>query len=84
MVRHHNLDTEAAVEVLSVGRKSPAAAAGLRAGDVILAFSGRVVSSIDTLQALLRDWPPGKPAVLKFLRRGQGVERTVFPAESRE
>ena len=64
-----------------MSKKSPAAAAGLRDGDLIVAFEDRAIEGIDQLQTLLRDWPPGKPASLRILRRGAMVEQAIFPAE---
>ena len=81
LARHHELDQIAGVEVQSVSKKSPASAAGLRAGDLIVAFAERTIAGIDDLQAVLRDWPPGKPAVLSLLRVGMMREYSVFPAQ---
>jgi S1-C subfamily serine protease len=81
LARHHGLDQASAVEVRSVARRSPAAAAGLAAGDVLIAFAGRVVLGVDSLQEALRDWPSGKPVTVVVLRRGQRREVTVFPRD---
>jgi S1-C subfamily serine protease len=81
LARHHGLDQEGAVEVQSVSKKSPATAAGLRSGDLIVAFEGSPLASIDQLQTALRDWPPGKPASLHILRAGRSQQATVFPTE---
>jgi S1-C subfamily serine protease len=81
LARFHDLSQRAAVEVLSVSRGSPAAVAGLEEGDLLLRFAGRAISAIDELQALLRDWPPGKPAELQLLRRGKPHSVTVVPGE---
>jgi S1-C subfamily serine protease len=80
LARHHGLDQLAAVEIQSVSKKSPATAAGLRSGDLIVAYDGRVIAGIDELQTVLRDWPPGKPAGLHLLRRGERLMVTVFPS----
>jgi S1-C subfamily serine protease len=81
LARHHGLTQRAAVEILSIARGSPAAVAGLDEGDLLLRFDQRDISSIDELQALLRDWPPGKPAELHLLRRGKPLKVTVVPSE---
>ncbi|HTE54417.1 MAG TPA: trypsin-like peptidase domain-containing protein [Kofleriaceae bacterium] len=81
LVRHHELTQRAAVEIMSVSRRGPAAEAGLTEGDLLVALDGRAVSSIDELQAFLREWPPGQPAPLRVLRRGKPLELTVVPTE---
>jgi len=53
----HGLSQRSAVEILSVSRRSPAAAAGIEEGDLLVRLDEREVSSIDELQAILRDWP---------------------------
>jgi S1-C subfamily serine protease len=81
LARFHELDQRAAVEILSVSKRSPAAAAGLAEGDLLLRFDQREISTIDSLQALLRDWPPAKAARLDLLRRGKAITVTVVPSE---
>ena len=81
LARFHDLVQRSAVEILSVSKRSPAAAAGLAEGDLLLRFDQREISTIDSLQALLRDWPPGKPASLDLLRRGKPIAVTVVPTE---
>ena len=81
LARFHGLAQRAAVEILSVTRRSPAGLAGLEEGDLLLRVDTRAVSSIDELQGLLRDWPPGKPAELHLLRRGKPLSVTATPTE---
>jgi S1-C subfamily serine protease len=83
LARFHDLTQRAAVQIMSVSRGSPAAVAGLEDGDLLLRFADHTVSSIDELQALLRDWTPGKPAELQLLRRGKPRSATVVPTEQR-
>jgi S1-C subfamily serine protease len=78
--RHHDLAQDTAAEVQSIVPHSPARAAGLRDGDLIVAFSGTEIASVDALQTVLADWPAGKPAPLTILRAGKRVDSTVFPA----
>jgi S1-C subfamily serine protease len=81
LARFHDLDQASAVEVTSVAPRSPAAAAGLKDGDLLIRFGGRPVTSIDQLQAVLRDWPPGMAAPLALVRAGRAVDATAFPVE---
>jgi hypothetical protein len=53
---------------------SQLAAAGLDAGDVVLAIDGQVVGSSGALQQALRRRPMGEPAVARVIRGGTVVE----------
>jgi putative serine protease PepD len=62
----------AGVKVVAVGTGTSAAAAGLRAGDVIEAVNGQAVGSIQALQADLYTMPP-KAAVTLTVDRGTSL-----------
>lgn len=81
LARFHDLAQASAVEVTSVAPRSPAAAAGLKEGDLVVRFGGRPVTGIDQLQAELRDWPPGMAAPIALVRAGRAVDVTAFPVE---
>jgi serine protease Do len=51
-------------------RSSPAAKAGLQAGDVIIAMNGRPVDRVSTLQRLLIDFQPGQTVSVDVQRFG--------------
>ena len=82
LARARGLATEAAVEIVAVEPASPAAAAGLREGDIVVAVEGRPVTSVDDVHRLLTEWPIGRPVRLTALRRTEIVETTVTPAEA--
>ncbi len=63
--------------VNAVEPDSPAATAGLRAGDVITAIDGRAVNSPRDLAAGVADVMPGRTATLAVLRDGTAMERRV-------
>ncbi len=67
--------------VSSVGPDSPAAAAGLLVGDVIVVAAGQPVASIDALRDQLAGTTPGTRLALKVARAGQAVELAVEVAE---
>ena len=66
--------TEGAL-VASVEDGSPAARAGVKSGDVILAFDGKNVDSSSTLPLLVGEMKPGQIAKMKIWR--DGSERTL-------
>ncbi len=66
--------------ISSVAEHSPAAAAGLLVGDVIVAAAGQPVPGIEALRELLAA-QIGAPLHLKLVRGGQPVELTLDVAE---
>ncbi|MCF1183680.1 DegQ family serine endoprotease [Marichromatium gracile] len=67
--------------VAEVLADSPAAAAGLRPGDVILAFDGKDVLTSSALPPLVGVTPIGEQAELRVLRRGERISLSVTIAE---
>lgn len=59
------------INVESVQPDSAAAAAGIRAGDVIAEFAGKPVYSAERLRWLVRKAPPGKGVDIKLMREGK-------------
>lgn len=57
--------------VASVTEGSPAAKAGIQAGDVIIAFDGREVGSMRGLPRIVAETPIGKKVAIEVLRRGE-------------
>lgn len=70
------------VVVASVEPGSPAAVAGLREGDVLLAFAGRPITGIDDLHRCLTDEAIGVAVDVGLLRGGERRQFTVVPVES--
>ena len=60
---------------------SPAAAAGLAAGDVILTYNGKEVSTSSALPLLVGSTPVGEAARLEVLRKGQPLTVEIKIAE---
>jgi regulator of sigma E protease len=66
------------VQVSTVDPDLPAAKAGMKPGDVILALNDRPVRSIESLLALL-EWNQTKPAKVTVERNGQHVDLNITP-----
>jgi S1-C subfamily serine protease len=82
LARANQMAVTSGVLVASVEDNSPAARAGLTAGDVVLSFGDTVVSGIDDLHRLLTEERIGTPAPVVVLRRGERRQLTIVPAES--
>jgi S1-C subfamily serine protease len=67
--------------VASIDPDSPAAAAGLKDGDIIVGFAEEIVSGVDALHRLLTGERVGVAAGVIVLRRGERRSLTVVPTE---
>jgi S1-C subfamily serine protease len=82
IVRFYGLPLETGVLVISVEKKSPAKRAGLREGDLIVAFNGQPVGSVHDLHKVLVGEQIGVSATLTIIRHTDKLELPVLPAES--
>jgi S1-C subfamily serine protease len=80
-VRHFGLTQASAVRVMEVVAGGPAAVAGIRAGDLIVAFAGSPCGSIDDLHHLLTQERIGREFPLRVLRYDTAIMLTVRPEE---
>lgn len=83
IVRFYGLPLETGVLVVSVEEKSPAKRAGLREGDLIVAFNGQPVGSVHDLHKVLVGEQIGVSATLTIIRHTEKLELPILPAESR-
>ena len=83
LVRYYDLAREAGAVVLSVEDGSPAARAGLREGDVIVALDGHPVAGVDDLYRLLTDVPVGGHPELTLIRGTDRLTVAIAPEEAR-
>jgi len=83
LVRYYDLPREAGAVVLSVEDASPAARAGLREGDVIVALDGHPVAGVDDLHRLLADVPAGGRSQLIVIRGSERLKVEIAPEEAR-
>jgi len=81
VARANQLAVTAGVLVVSVEAGGAATAAGLREGDVVLAFAEEPVTGVDDLHRLLTDQRIGIPAAMTILRRGARRQLTIVPRE---
>ena len=84
IVRFYDLPKETGVIVLAAENGSPAQKAGLREGDVIVAFGRQPVAGVDDLQRLLTDTQVGVSSPITILRRTEKLDLEIVPQESRE
>jgi len=74
-VKALNLKEERGVEVSSVAEDGPAARAGIKAGDVVLAFNGTPVQGTIEFQRMVAETPPGRQVKITVWRNG--AEQTL-------
>jgi S1-C subfamily serine protease len=75
------LGRDSGVEVVQVADDSPAAAAGLRAEDLIVELDGEPVTDVADIQRLMVVEKIGAPVALRVLREGRELELSLVPAE---
>jgi len=81
VVVFHRLAVDQGVLVSGTEPGSPARRAGLREGDVIVAFSGEPVSSIDELHRHLVAKVIGVPSLVTIIRHTEKLDLVVTPEE---
>ncbi len=81
VVRHFGLQSTTAVHVLELVPGSPAALAGVEAGDRIVALDGEPVRGIDGLQRQLAPGLIDRACELQLLRRTSLIRVTIRPIE---
>src|SRR3989441_8391645 len=82
VVRYHRLPVSEGVLVVGVEPASPAVQAGLREGDIIIAFKNQPVAGIDDLHKFLTESQIGKRSALTVIRHTEKVTLAVVPEES--
>ncbi|HEX9869314.1 MAG TPA: trypsin-like peptidase domain-containing protein [Candidatus Tectomicrobia bacterium] len=83
LARLHNLPVESGILVMSIEPESPAQRAGLAEGDVIVAYNGSPIGSIDDLHRQLTETQVGFRSRLTVIRRAEKLARDIVPEESR-
>jgi S1-C subfamily serine protease len=75
------LGRRAAVEVVDVMPGSPAARAGFRSGDLLLALDGAAIETVGDLQRLMVEAVIARPVAVRVLRAGDVLDLVVEPVE---
>jgi len=81
LMRDYQLAASSGVLVVGIEPSSPAETAGLRTGDIIVAFGGVRVSGVDDLHRQLTAERIGVAAALTIVRRAQRRQIIVVPEE---
>jgi len=76
-----DIDVAEGILIAQVNEGSPAAAAGLRAGDVVVAYDGKPVTDIGSFRNQVSLTPPGSRKSLTVLRDGKRETLTVTIGE---
>jgi S1-C subfamily serine protease len=79
LARAHALAVSSGIRVAGVEPNSPAAAAGLEVGDLIVQFAGAAVAGVDELHRLLDADHIGRPALLTVFRGVELLKVTIVP-----
>ena len=83
VARHAAVEQATGVRIMRILGDSPAEAAGLQPGDLIIALDGLPVLGIDDLLRVLDHERIGRSVPIVALRRGERLDRTVVPNERR-
>src|SRR5213080_384720 len=79
LVRGHHLPVASGILVVSIEPNSPAQRAGLREGDLIVAFNDQAIAHVDALHRALTDYEPGVRANLTVLRGTEKITLNIVP-----
>jgi S1-C subfamily serine protease len=79
VVRYYDLPAGSGVLVVSVEPNSPAAAAGLQEGDILVAYGARSVTSVDDLHRILTDEHVGVASDVTIVRLAERLTRSIVP-----
>jgi S1-C subfamily serine protease len=81
VVRYHDLTVSKGFLVTQMEPDSPAARAGLKQGDIIVAFNGCPVAGVDDLHRMLTEEMIGARSTLTVIKRANKREVEIMPGE---
>jgi S1-C subfamily serine protease len=82
VARRHALSAAQAVEIIAVEPRGPAAIAGLREGDLVVALNDRAVRTVDDMHRMLVDWPFGNELKIGVIRGDRHFDIALVPVEA--
>jgi S1-C subfamily serine protease len=82
--RFYQLGQETGILVISVEPSSPAQQAGVRPGDIIVAYENKPIGEVDELHRFLIDEKIGERSVLSAIRGQEKIDFVVYPSESQK
>jgi S1-C subfamily serine protease len=83
IVRFYDLPVESGVLVVGIEKESPAESAGLREGDVVIAYGEQSVATVDDLHRLLTEEQIGMRSELTVIRATEKLTLPVVPIPAR-
>ena len=81
LARQFGVKPKSGILIADVVGGGPAAEAGMKTGDIVVAFRGKPVTDVRQLQRLVAATGPGKSAPVKINRQGKGLTLTVTLGE---
>ena len=82
IVRFYNLAVETGVLTVSVESGSPAEAAGIKEGDVIIGYGEKPVASVDDLHRILTEEHVGTASEIILIRSTEKLQKRVVPSRA--
>ena len=82
VARRHAPSASQAVEIVSVEPRGPAAVAGVREGDLVVALNDRAVRTVDDMHRMLVGWPCGDSLKIGVIRGDRRFDVAVVPVEA--
>jgi len=79
LARAHHIAAASGILIATVESHSPAKAAGLRDGDIIVSFDDHAITGVDELHRLLIDERIGQPSTVTVLRGIEKLRLVVVP-----
>lgn len=83
LVRRLDLVSDDAVEIIDLDPRGPAARAGVKRGDAIVAAAGRVITTVDDLSRIVAQAPAGETLELSIIRGERLLELNVEASEAK-
>jgi serine protease Do len=77
IAENFGLEDESGALISSVHKEGPAEVAGIKAGDVVIAFNGKPIEEMRSLPRIVAESPIGKPIDMVVMRDGKKITLSV-------